>query len=114
MFLVAACGGGPPVANTGGGGGAGPGPAGTVTLKELQNGDRACYVLFTTDKGEDKTIEGAFELCAGGAKDASALAGKKVTYRTEKANVLAASCQGDVDCGKSDRVDLIIEITAAP
>ena len=85
-----------------------------VTLKELQNGDRACYVVFTTATGEEKSIEGDFELCKGSSKDATALIGKKVTYRAKKAKVLAASCQGDVDCGKSDEVDVIYEITAAP
>jgi len=83
------------------------------TLKELQNGDRACYVVVATDAGE-QSIEGDFELCAGGGRDASALIGQRVTWTTTKANVLAASCEGDVDCGKSDEVDLVDSITAAP
>ena len=83
------------------------------TLKELQNGDRACYVVVDTDAGE-QSIEGDFELCPGGAQDASALIGQRVTWTTEKANVLAASCEGDVDCGKSDEVDLIKTLSAAP
>ncbi len=114
LILVVACGGSSkqPVGNTGG---PGPAPASeAVTLKELQNGDRACYVLFTTAKGEDSSMEGDFELCQGASKDASALIGKKVTYKAKKGKVLAASCQGDVDCGKSDEVDVIYEITAAP
>ena len=87
--------------------------AARAVLKELQNGDRACYVILTTDNGE-QSIEGDFELCPGASRDASALIGKAVSYRTEKANVLAESCQGDVDCGKSDQVDMIVELTAAP
>ena len=43
-----------------------------------------------------------------------ALVGQRVTVTTRKANVLAASCQGDVDCGQSDEVDLVETITAAP
>src|SRR4051812_5330360 len=58
------------------------GPGGT--LKELQNGDRACYVVVTTDTGEDQSIEGDFELCPGGARDASALIGRKITWTTTR------------------------------
>lgn len=112
VLVLAACGGAstPPVTNAG----TGPAPAAeTFTLKELQNGDRACYVVMTTAAGEEKSIEGDFDLCPSNSKDASKLIGKQVTYKTKKANVLAASCQGDVDCGKSDEVDLVIEISAA-
>ena len=113
LILVVACGAAPQqsVSNTGR-------PqtipdAKSVTLEELQNGDRACYVVVMTPTGEHQSIEGDFDLCKGGPKDATAPFGKKVTYKAKKANVLAASCQGDVDCGKSDSVDLIYEITAA-
>ena len=94
---------------------AGPAPsAGPVgTLDELQNGDRACYVVVTTDAGQ-QSIEGDFDLCPGGERDASALIGQRVTWTTEKAKVLAADCEGDVDCGRSDEVDLVTAITAAP
>ena len=89
-------------------------PAGPVgTLKELQNGDRACYVVVDTADGE-RSIEGDFELCPGGGRDATALVGQRVTWTTAKANVLAASCEGDMDCGKSDEVDLITTISPAP
>lgn len=87
------------------------GPAGT--LKELQNGDRACYVVVDTAAGE-QSIEGDFELCPGASKDASALIGQRVTWTTEKAKVQAASCEGNPDCADSDEVDLIVTITAAP
>lgn len=107
LITLAACGGSSkPVATNA--------PVSTVTLKDLQNGDRACYVVVTTASGEEQSLEGDFDLCAGNSKDASKLIGKKVTFKTKKANVLAASCQGDVDCGKSDEVDLVIEIAAAP
>lgn len=112
LLFVAACGSSSkPVTNTGS---SGPVGVEAVTLKELQNGDRACYVVITTAKGEEQSIEGDFDLCPGNSKDASAMIGKRVTYKTKKANVLAASCQGDVDCGKSDEVDLVVEVTAAP
>lgn len=83
------------------------------TLKALVNGDRACYVVLANKAGE-KEREGAFELCAGGPDDASAMIGKRVTYTTERAKVTAASCAGNIDCGKTDIVDLIVTLTAAP
>ncbi len=114
VILAAACGGKAktttPIAGSGGTPSA---AAAAVTLKELQNGDAACYVVVV-DGTEEKSLPGDFELCKGGAHDASALIGKRVTFTTEKQNVLAASCQGDVDCGKSDQVDLVTTITAAP
>ncbi len=92
-----------------------PAPAGgpTGTLKELQNGDRACYVVVEVD-GAEQSIEGDFELCPGAGRDASGLIGQRVTWTTEPAKVQAASCEGDPDCADSDEVDLIVTITAAP
>ena len=109
VLAAAACGGKKSASTTPTATTAGP----TGTLMELQNGDRACYVIVDTDAGE-QSIEGDFELCPGGGHDASALIGQRVTWTTQKANVLAASCEGDVDCGKSDQVDLITTITVAP
>ena len=86
---------------------------GTGTLTGVENGDRACYVNVTTDAGE-QSLEGDFELCAGGSKDATALVGQRVTWTTHKDTVLAADCEGDMDCGRSDEVDLVDSITAAP
>ena len=83
------------------------------TLKELQNGDRACYVVVDVD-GAEQSLEGDFELCAGGAHDATALIGQRVTWTTEKAKVQAASCEGAPDCTASDEVDLIMTLTPAP
>lgn len=95
--------------------GEGATPAGpVVTLEDLQHGDRACYVVVDAGTAEAQSIEGDFELCAGGSRDATALIGKRVTYTTEKAKVQAASCQGDPDCTDSDEVDLVMTITAAP
>jgi hypothetical protein len=86
----------------------------TGTLEELQNGDRACYVVIATDTGERQSLEGDFELCPGGGRDASSLIGQKVTWTTTRSNVTAAECEGNQDCGKSDEVELITDIKAAP
>ena len=90
-----------------------PVAAPVYTLKALINGDRACYVVLANKAGQ-KEREGAFELCAGGPHDASALIGRRVTFTTERAKITAAACGGNIDCGKSDVVDLIVTLTAAP
>lgn len=85
---------------------------GEAVLEGLELGDRACYVQLGTDAGSISR-EGDFELCPGAARDASKLVGKRVVYTAERANVLAASCAGDVDCSKSDAVDIITTLVLA-
>jgi uncharacterized protein YecT (DUF1311 family) len=80
------------------------------TIRELVGGDRACYVTLTDDNGERFDELAGFELCDRGRD----LLGRRVRLRYVIANVLAASCQGDMDCGKSDTVVLIREATALP
>ncbi len=97
---------------------ASPGPtavpaATVVTLARLEHGDRACYVVVDGSAGE-QSLPGAFALCPGNESDASALIGRRVTYTTEPASVLAASCEGNPDCGKSDQVDLVTTISPVP
>jgi len=93
--------------------GGAPDIAEVVTLDSLENGDVACYVNFTRGDGTTDTLHGSFELCAGGADDASALIGARVTYTTEKGNVIAESCQGNPECPDHEEVDLVSSITAA-
>ncbi len=113
---LAACGGSSATSAVSNTGPVAPAPAATteiVTLAALENGDRACYVRVVKADGSEASLEGDFELCKGGGHDATALIGKRVTYTTKQAKVLAASCEGDMDCGKSDEVDLVITITHA-
>jgi hypothetical protein len=84
-----------------------------VTLVDLEDGDIACYVVLQTPKGE-QSLMGDFELCRGGRHDATRLIGRRVIYTTKKEKVLAQSCEGGVNCRKSDVVDLVISLTAAP
>ena len=117
LLAVAACGGKAATTSTPTSAPAEAAPAGQVgpvTLVSLQNGDRACHVAFTAADGTGSLIEGDVERCPGMSKVASSLIGWPIVYTTEKANVLAESCQGDVACGKSDQVDLVVTITAAP
>jgi hypothetical protein len=85
---------------------------GEGTLDGLELGDRACYVQLDVD-GTKHSAEGEFELCAGQSRDATPLVGKRVKWTTVRANVLAASCQGDVDCKQSDVVDLVETLALA-
>jgi hypothetical protein len=74
---------------------------GTVT--DLQNGDTACSMTLKDDRGEEFMESGDFALCF----QKPSLIGKRVALSYEVANVLAAQCLGDVNCGKSDRIALV-------
>jgi hypothetical protein len=73
------------------------------TVIALQNADTACMMTLRDDQGEDFTEAANFDVCF----QKPPLAGKRVALAWEMANVLAASCQGDVACGKSDRIALV-------
>jgi hypothetical protein len=84
-----------------------------VTLRALDVGDRACYVVVAADGGT-QSLEGDFDLCPGGAQEASALIGQRVLLTQRKERVQAASCQGDPECDRFDEVDLVVAISPAP
>jgi predicted small lipoprotein YifL len=84
-------------------------PTGPVVLKGAEQGDRACYISVALPDGTETSLEGSFELCT---PETDAMVGQTVVLTYEKGNVLAAECEGDVDCGKSDEVDLVMTITA--
>lgn len=86
----------------------------TVTLKELQNGDAACYVIATKASGEEVNYAGSFELCQGGTADASALIGKPVKLTIGREKILAGSCQGDPECKDTEEVDFVTAVAASP
>lgn len=69
----------------------------------VEAGDVACYLTLEDADGEPFTEMAAFEICEQQAQ----LVGKRVALSYAMDNVLAAECQGDVDCGKSDRVALV-------
>lgn len=78
-----------------------PPTAGTVT--RLSSGDRACYLDLVDADGKKTTQFASFEICR------QELIGKTVRLTYEAGNILAFSCQGDMDCGKSDRVLLVTQ-----
>lgn len=112
LIFLAACGGstkapaGPtedrPVAAT---------AAETVTLVELSQGDAACYVVVKDAAGNEQTHPGTFDLCPGGAADASNAIGFPVQLTFGKQNVMAASCEGDPDCPDTEEVEAVMSIT---
>ena len=65
-----------------------------VALRSLIDGG-----MVKTDKGEQVSEMAGFEIC-----EKPELIGRKVSLTWKEANVLAAECQGNVDCGKSDKV----------
>jgi hypothetical protein len=67
-----------------------------------------------SEAGEERSIHGSFELCAGGSMDATALVGKPVTLDLGKEEVLAGSCEGNPECSDRETVDFVKKVTAAP
>ena len=77
-------------------------------LLDLQAGDVACYAEIEV-AGESQILMADFPVC-----EQSALIGQPVRFAWTQAQVLAADCEGDVDCGRSDTVDLIDRMMAVP
>ena len=71
-------------------------------LRSAEAGDMACYLTLETASGESFNEMAAFEWC-----DDAALIGQRLKLSYSVENVLAAECQGDMDCGKSDQVVLV-------
>ncbi len=76
-------------------------------IKQLQDGDVSCVMVMDDDRGREFIESGAFELC----EQKKTLIGKRVQLRYRMEKVLAESCQGNVDCGKSDTVALVTGAT---
>ena len=77
---------------------------------EFQNGDVSCGLTLKDDRGATFYESADFELCA----QEKALKGKRLALTYKTARVMAASCQGDPDCKKSDTVVLIVSAKPAP
>ncbi len=77
-------------------------------LISLQAGDVACYAEVEV-AGEVQSLMADFQVC-----EQEALVGKHVRWGWTEAKVLAADCEGDMDCGRSDTVQLIDRMIAEP
>jgi hypothetical protein len=77
---------------------------------EFQNGDVACGITLKDDRGAKFDEAADFDLCA----QEKALKGKRLALTYKTARVMAASCQGDPDCKKSETIVLIASAKPAP
>jgi len=80
------------------------------TPTAFQNGDTACYVTLKDDRGTTFDELADFDLCA----QEKSLKGKRLALTYKTARVMAASCQGNPDCKKSETVALIASAKPAP
>jgi len=78
-------------------------------VKSMQAGDVACYVDLIGDDGKTYQSLANFEIC-----DKTRLIGKRVNIYYEQGNVMAASCEGDMDCRKTETVWIINKMTEIP
>lgn len=77
-------------------------PSPTVaTVTELVAGDRACYVNLVDANDKTTTQFANFDICE------QDLVGAQVRLTYETGNIIAFSCEGDIECGRSDRAILI-------
>lgn len=75
------------------------------TIIALTMGDRACYVDFTDKDGKRYVEMTDFEIC-----EQKALVNRQVIFTYTKENVMAAECQGNPECTKSETVNWISSI----
>lgn len=72
------------------------------TIRSMENGDVACYLDIFDERGNQYQEMADFEIC-----DQTNLLNKNVKFYYRMNNVLAASCNGNPDCRRSDTVYLI-------
>lgn len=74
------------------------------TVVGMNAGDTACLIEFKDDKGGEFFESADFDFCTEPKK----YVGKRFALTYKLSKVLAESCQGNVDCGKSDIVPLVV------
>lgn len=77
-----------------------PSPA-VATVTDLTSGDRACYVDLIDENGRKTSQFANFEICE------QDLIGTQVRLTYETSNIIAFSCEGNPECGSSERAILI-------
>ncbi len=82
------------------------------TLSSASAGDTACYLYMKDDRGAAFDEMADFDFCE--PKNIRRFKGKRLALTYEMASVLSAECDGNMDCGKSDRVALIKKLRIAP
>jgi hypothetical protein len=85
----------------------------SFVLVGVTAGDAACYLELKGPSGDPVTMDADFELCPGGAHDATGLVGRSVRLEKKPLQVMAPSCQGDPECTESVTVDAVVGLTPA-
>jgi hypothetical protein len=75
-----------------------------MRIKSLTQGDTACYITLENARGKRSEEMASFELC-----EKTQLIGQRVRLKRERSAVMAASCQGDPECKKTQTVNLIVK-----
>jgi hypothetical protein len=81
-------------------------------VKELQNGDASCVMVMTDERGKEFIESADFDICF---QEPSPI-GHWVALGYRMENVMADSCQGDPECGETQRIALVVsaKIIEAP
>jgi hypothetical protein len=74
-------------------------------IRELNLGDRACYVTVENAAGSIDELMAVMELCVR-----DELIGQSVRLEYELGLVTAESCQGDPECNDSEMVQLVVDV----
>lgn len=82
------------------------------TLSSASAGDTACYLHMKDDKGAAFDEMAEFDFCE--PRNMRRYGGKRLALTYAMESVLSAECDGNMDCGKSDRVALIKKLRIAP
>lgn len=80
------------------------------TLVRTENGDIACYLHFTDERGKAFMEMGDFDLCVQERRLVGRLLA--LTWRVE--SVQSEECQGAPDCRKSKKVPLVVGVKILP
>lgn len=76
-----------------------------VRIKGLNPGDIACYVELENARGKRSEEMADFALC-----EQPKLIGQRVRLKRKAERVMAASCQGNPECKKTQTVNLIVGV----
>lgn len=79
------------------------------TIVSMAAGDRSCLIQLRDDAGKRLDEPADFEIC-----EQRSLIGKRVTLAYKSARVMAESCQGDVNCKKSDTIMIVVSARPTP
>ena len=80
------------------------------TLLSAQAGDVACYLEIRDEAGKSQSWMADFELCEA----AEARIGGRFALTWKAGDILHPGCQGNPDCGRSQRVMLITGLRPLP